>query len=180
MRSKNNAHVFIYGTLKPGGLYHKDYCGGFNLKEQEAPTAGKLFDFPELGYPSAMEASDGTIRGYLLTFDASEIEVLSKLDVLEGYIANNHPGENEYYRKRVPVFTGKGYKAVERPGVISWSQNHYAAGLSFYTEWSLEALIFTIWVLARGVLFSRSFSSFANRFVILRFFRKHLLGSPNF
>ena len=131
MRSKNNAHVFIYGTLKPDGLYHKDYCGGFNLEAQEATTAGKLFDSPELGYPGAMEASDGTIRGYLLTFDASEIEVLSKLDVLEGYIANNHPGENEYYRKRVPVFTGKGYKVEKLAWCYFMEPNPLRSGLEF-------------------------------------------------
>jgi gamma-glutamylcyclotransferase (GGCT)/AIG2-like uncharacterized protein YtfP len=114
MGSDKRTYVFAYGTLKPGGRYHKSYCCGFNFEVQVATIEGKLFYFPKLGYPAAMEASDSSIRGCLFNFRNSEFEVLSKLDELEGYDPNRHANTNEYYRKKVIVYNASGAKVDKR------------------------------------------------------------------
>ena len=103
MLSNNLTLVFVYGTLKPGGYYHKTYCGEFFFEAQEATIRGSLFDFPQLVYPGAVEDQNGVIRGFLLKFRHPQEVVLSKLDHLEGYDPNRLPEENEYYRKTVSV-----------------------------------------------------------------------------
>lgn len=108
MESKKGTRVFVYGTLKPGGHYHDAYCGGFRYAVADGWVKGLLYDFPTLGYPGAIEHPSGKIRGFLLTFNHPETEVLSKLDPLEGYDPTRPPEQNEYYRKRVPVFEAAG------------------------------------------------------------------------
>ena len=59
MKSKEFTSVFVYGTLKPGGIYHDRFCSSFKFEAEEAYVNGKLFDFSPLGYPGALEG-DGT------------------------------------------------------------------------------------------------------------------------
>jgi gamma-glutamylcyclotransferase (GGCT)/AIG2-like uncharacterized protein YtfP len=96
--------VFVYGTLKPGGHYHEEYCGGFQFESEKARVRGQLFDFPQLGYPGAVEATDTWIQGYLFAFAHPESEVLAKLDHLEGYHPETSTHQNEYYRQKVPYY----------------------------------------------------------------------------
>ena len=96
MEPDKSTYVFVYGTLKPGCRNHKAYCDGLNFEAREATTDGKLFHFHELGYPAAKETSDSTIWGFLLIFRHSEIQLLSKLDELEGYDPNRPSSENGY------------------------------------------------------------------------------------
>lgn len=107
--------VFVYGTLKPGGRYHDAYCGGFNFEGIEATTRGRLFDFPQLGYPGAVESETESIHGVLLRFQHPESEILPRLDKLEGYDPHRADQFNEYYRKQVEVRTesptGRLYRA---------------------------------------------------------------------
>ena len=104
MKSKEIARVFVYGTLKPGGFYHDRFCGAFNFEAEEAYVDGRLFDFPQLGYPGALHGEGSRIRGFILRFSHPETEVLAKLDKLEGYDPKRSEDLNEYYRKCVPVF----------------------------------------------------------------------------
>ena len=97
--------VFVYGTLKPGGPYHQQYCAPYLKTSQPAQVRGLLYDLPALGYP-AMTLGEGWVKGYLLTLHAAAI---AGLDYLEGY----NPGEDfqdeddfeaEYVRQRTMVF----------------------------------------------------------------------------
>jgi gamma-glutamylcyclotransferase (GGCT)/AIG2-like uncharacterized protein YtfP len=104
MKSTVLSHVFVYGTLKPGEFYHDRYCGPFKFVAEEAFISGRLFDFPQLGYPGALEGDGSRIRGVILRFSHTEREVLSKLDELEGYDPDKAEELNEYYRKKIPVY----------------------------------------------------------------------------
>lgn len=99
--------VFVYGTLKPGGRYHPEYCAPYLKKSQPAQVRGQLYDLPHLGYP-AMTLGDGWVKGYLFTLDAI---ALSGLDYLEGYSPPEKPAlhdendfEEEYMRQQATVF----------------------------------------------------------------------------
>ena len=98
-----SALVFVYGTLKPGGRFHNTYCAPFSCTAIKAWTSGRLFDFPEHGYPGAIEDPTSRIYGYVLHFPHSGKLVLSNLDQLEGYDPDGIAEENEYYRKWVSV-----------------------------------------------------------------------------
>lgn len=92
--------VFVYGTLKPGCLYYRQYCLGLTHDERPAIALGQLYSLP-IGYP-AMTWGDGEVHGYLLSFE--DAAVLSDLDELEGYSARNLGSENEYERCWIEVF----------------------------------------------------------------------------
>ncbi|MBE9075890.1 gamma-glutamylcyclotransferase [Romeria aff. gracilis LEGE 07310] len=94
--------VFVYGTLKPGGLYHQQYCVAHLVEAVSAIAQGTLYDFPQLGYP-AMTEGDGWVQGDLLTF--SNRQTLAHLDYLEDYDEHRPDHENEYQRQEITVFT---------------------------------------------------------------------------
>jgi len=108
MNEENKPRVFVYGTLKPGGHYHNEYCGGFQFNLEEAWIRGQLFDFPQLGYPGAVEDKNHWTKGYVFSFAHQESEVLLKLDTLEGYDPKRPAHQNEYYRIKVPYYIYKG------------------------------------------------------------------------
>ena len=104
MEAQQNTSVFVYGTLKPGGLYHEAYCGRFRFEASKGSISGTLFDFPALGYPGALEHATNKVRGFLFTFYHPEQEVLTTFDELEGYDPRRPSFQNEYYRKKIPVY----------------------------------------------------------------------------
>ena len=97
--------VFVYGTLKPGGQYHDEYCSEYLVEAVAAIAPGQLYDFPHLGYPG-MTVGDGWVHGYLLSF--SSVAILEKLDWLEDYDLKSDPAHNEYQRQQIEVFTPAG------------------------------------------------------------------------
>ncbi len=106
-----NIHVFVYGTLKPGGTYHQQFCAPYLKKSQPAQVRGLLYDLPALGYP-AMTLGPGWVQGYLFTLDGA---AMAGLDYLEGYNApgeENAPGDDDfeaaYTRLRTTVFDSVG------------------------------------------------------------------------
>ena len=113
MESQKGTSVFVYGTLKPGGFYHDEYCGEFQFEATCGLVHGQLYHFPALGYPGAIEHPTEHIQGVLLAFQRPEREVLTKLDVLEGYDPSRPADVNEYYRKQVPVFDKAGQPVCE-------------------------------------------------------------------
>ncbi len=94
--------IFVYGTLKPGGRYHEEYCGQYLVEARVAIAPGHLYDFPKLGYP-AMTPGGGWVHGYLLTFSSDA--VLAGLDWLEDYDPQGDPEKNEYQRQQTAIFT---------------------------------------------------------------------------
>jgi gamma-glutamylcyclotransferase (GGCT)/AIG2-like uncharacterized protein YtfP len=96
--------VFVYGTLKPGGRYHRRYCQSYLREALPAQVRGRLYDFPQLGYP-AMTAGDDWVKGYLLLFGqgAACQDILRRLDALEGYVEGN-AAANDYQRCWVPLY----------------------------------------------------------------------------
>ena len=93
--------VFVYGTLKPGGVNYDRYCRGLVESQTPAYIRGILYDLP-VGYPAAIEASD-RIRGVLLTF--KDPNALNNLDVLEDYQPQREDRLNLYYRRMVNVYS---------------------------------------------------------------------------
>jgi len=116
MKIDTRTRVFVYGTLKPGGRYHEEFCGCFTFRFEPAKIEGQLFTFPNLNYPGAIEVSDYWIEGILLQFVESPSQVLTKLDELEGFNPDRDPRLNEYYRKEVQVYEQK----TERPLEEAW------------------------------------------------------------
>lgn len=92
--------VFVYGTLKPGQCYYRQYCTDRVHQIQAAYTFGQLYALP-VGYPAMTMGSD-RVWGHLLTFEDDAI--LITLDELEDYQPDRPTDENEYERQRVPVF----------------------------------------------------------------------------
>ena len=92
--------VFVYGTLKPGGVNYQRYCAGKVSAEQPAIAQGKLFALP-MGYP-AMVVGDSWVSGFLLSFPDSAM--LRVLDELEDYRPGRSPELNEYQRQLIQVF----------------------------------------------------------------------------
>ena len=98
--------VFVYGTLKPGGRYHQRCCGDFLSEATPALVKGRLYDFPQLGYP-AMTPGEDWVKGFVLTFRQSAAvcaDVLRRLDRLENYSEARSPKENDYQRCQRSVF----------------------------------------------------------------------------
>ena len=111
--SKDNAElsVFVYGTLKPGGRYHRRYCGRALAQVLPAMVKGRLYDFPQWGYP-AMALGEDWVKGYLLIFcDSAAVcdEILQQLDILEGVVdhadSDGMAHDDSYQRDRELVFT---------------------------------------------------------------------------
>ncbi|MFE4105922.1 gamma-glutamylcyclotransferase family protein [Almyronema epifaneia] len=92
--------VFVYGTLKPGELYHESYCGTEGVAAIAAMTTGQIYHL-SVGYP-AMTVGDGWVIGMLLSF--ARPQVLQRLDQLEGFCRDRPAAENEYQRVWRPVW----------------------------------------------------------------------------
>ena len=102
--TSDNSHcldVFVYGTLKPGGTYWKEFCVGRTVRTTEAKVKGQLYDLG-VGYPGIRLVGDDWVYGHLLTLDSAE--TLRRLDHLEGYSADRPSGRNEYTRRRCPIY----------------------------------------------------------------------------
>jgi gamma-glutamylcyclotransferase (GGCT)/AIG2-like uncharacterized protein YtfP len=94
--------VFVYGTLRPGGLYHPDFLLGRTTAEEPATLRGVvLHEGP--GYPYAVEeAEGGVVHGQLVTLaEDRHDQVLAALDQLEDY----RPGDPSslYFREEREV-----------------------------------------------------------------------------
>ncbi|MEL6899880.1 MAG: gamma-glutamylcyclotransferase [Cyanobacteria bacterium J06606_4] len=116
--------VFVYGTLKPGGRYHQRYCSDYLTRARPAVARGRLYDFPDLGYP-AMTWGKDWVKGYVLTFVQPELacqQILQRLDGLEGFYPEHQSAENEYERQRVlAVLMNEGGSAAEEKSQSAWA-----------------------------------------------------------
>ena len=101
MNSQPTTQVFVYGTLKPGESNYQIYCQGKTIAEIAAYARGCLYHLAP-GYPG-MTVGNNKVRGYLLSF--SDGRILNDLDALEDYSENRAAQLNDYYRKKVPVYS---------------------------------------------------------------------------
>ncbi len=90
---------FVYGSLKCGEMNHDRIFGGFDIKVTPAWTYGKLYD---LGYFPALTEGNNKVYGELIEFD--NLEILKKVDYLEGYRGENS-NYNFYERREIQVFS---------------------------------------------------------------------------
>jgi gamma-glutamylcyclotransferase (GGCT)/AIG2-like uncharacterized protein YtfP len=94
--------VFVYGTLKPGGHYWKQFCAGKVAAALPARICGQLYDL-QVGYPGVLLRGDSWVQGYVLRFpNRSDFE---QLDVLEGFVPGRPAEQNEYQRVRVNCYS---------------------------------------------------------------------------
>jgi gamma-glutamylcyclotransferase (GGCT)/AIG2-like uncharacterized protein YtfP len=100
MNSALPLRVFVYGTLKPGGVGYRQFLQQYSVQATPAQTRGRLYDLPA-GYP-AMTLGDGWVQGVLLTIP--EPSLLAKLDNYEDYHPERADAENLYYRAEIEVF----------------------------------------------------------------------------
>ena len=96
-----NLHVFVYGTLKPGGVNFDCYCGDRVIATRRAYIYGELYDLPKLGYPGIIHGTSH-VNGFVLSFDSQTI--LPALDALEDYDPHRNPAENDYNRESIVAY----------------------------------------------------------------------------
>uniref|UniRef100_B8HPN0 AIG2 family protein n=1 Tax=Cyanothece sp. (strain PCC 7425 / ATCC 29141) TaxID=395961 RepID=B8HPN0_CYAP4 len=93
--------VFVYGTLKPGGVGYAQFCRNQVIASQPAIAVGQLYHLPA-GYP-AMAPEEGWVRGVVLEF--KDEQILAQLDAYEDYDPERAPGDNLYYRQLIQIYT---------------------------------------------------------------------------
>lgn len=109
--------VFVYGTLKPGEAYYKEYCEPYVLEAMPALTKGCVFHLPQ-GYP-AMTLGDllpktldnfpletlheRYVTGALLHL--KDEAAIAPMDEFEDYDPTLSEAENLYIRQLRPVFS---------------------------------------------------------------------------
>lgn len=110
---------FVYGTLKPGGLYWPRVSDTIAWYEP-AKVIGELYD-TGLGYPAAIFSGDGIIDGFLLH------AIPAKADQARRVIDEIEDEGNEY--RRVTVTTVSGVSAA------GYEWNRAAEGLEPILAW---------------------------------------------
>ncbi|MGB7249578.1 MAG: gamma-glutamylcyclotransferase family protein [Phormidesmis sp.] len=116
--------VFVYGTLKPGGRYHQRYCDRYLTKAHLAVVKGRLYDFPQWGYP-AITPGHEWVKGCLLIFRQSPArcdDILRQLDKLEGYVSDAIAKDNDYQRCWKQIFTPD-YQPLQKAWVYQMSRD---------------------------------------------------------
>ena len=115
---ENELPIFVYGTLMLGERNYIDILHE-NLEHHEAASVkGELYYY-----------GIHTVQGQLFYVKNLD-KVLQPLDVIEGYIAPNHP-ENMYDRKILDVKTASGeikkaYAYVINPRLIELEPNEFS------------------------------------------------------
>jgi gamma-glutamylcyclotransferase (GGCT)/AIG2-like uncharacterized protein YtfP len=104
-------HIFVYGTLKPGGVNFDRYCGDLIIASQPADISGELYDLPTLGYPGVIHGNR-RVSGFVLSFNSQTI--LPALDALEDFDPRRNPAENDYNRESIVA-----YLSADRTSTIS-------------------------------------------------------------
>lgn len=88
-------HVFVYGTLRPGGYYARKICTPYPHDYTPAVVDGRLYHLRP-GYPGLTHGPD-PVRGEVLSFD--DPALLRDLDRLEDFHPNAPPARNLYLRE---------------------------------------------------------------------------------
>lgn len=96
-------HVFVYGTLRPGGYFYRKLVAGRAVTETRAWVKGALYSL-DPGYPG-LRPGEARVEGDVLSFD--DAELMDQLDELEGYDAED-PEDGEYLRGTVEACDADG------------------------------------------------------------------------
>jgi gamma-glutamylcyclotransferase (GGCT)/AIG2-like uncharacterized protein YtfP len=124
--------IFVYGTLKPGGVGYQQFLGRYSVQSIPAVARGQLYDLPA-GYP-AMTVGDGWVQGVVLGL--ADPSVLAKLDAYEDYDPERPAADNLYYRTEIEVFAadaqapailGRAWVYLMQPSQIQALGGHYLA-----------------------------------------------------
>ncbi len=102
---------FVYGTLKVGGEFAKQF-DGYRKSVEKAKLIGydmfKVNTMSPIGFPAAV-AGNGIIIGEVHTFPKEYIpEIIRAMDYIECYNKRNE-GNSLYLRKQLPVELNNGY-----------------------------------------------------------------------
>jgi gamma-glutamylcyclotransferase (GGCT)/AIG2-like uncharacterized protein YtfP len=120
--------VFVYGTLKPGGMYYRQVCEAFAPQAIPAWIPGRLYHLPKLNYPAVTTGED-RIQGFVLSFDAPG--PLAELDEVEEYDAER-PESSLYLRHWLTIQTDQG--PVEAWGYLMRHEQVQALGGIYLPE----------------------------------------------
>ena len=93
--------LFVYGSLKFSENNHNRIFSGYDIKITSAWTFGELYD---LGYFPALTDGNNKVYGELIEFN--NLEILTRVDSLEGYRGENSI-YNFYERRIIQIFTDK-------------------------------------------------------------------------
>ncbi len=93
-------HLFVYGTLRPGGRYYRKLCAARTPRALPAYVRGRLYHLAA-GYP-ALAPGDQWVRGDILSFDDNTL--LRDIDALEEYDPAGPPHANVYHRTPVDAY----------------------------------------------------------------------------
>ena len=100
--------VFVYGTLKVGGFFGKEF-NKFRISSVSATVKGTLYHIPALfpaSFPGLRLEGDGVVHGELHSFDRFE-DVVMAIDQIEQYF-EDYPEESIYIRKEMDIETPTG------------------------------------------------------------------------
>lgn len=98
--------MFVYGTLKTGGLYWDRYCRGRVTRTFPARFRGVIYNFPQLGYPGVVESEseDSSVSCEMVSGEVHLFprhlagEILRSIDILEDFQRERPDHCNEYQR----------------------------------------------------------------------------------
>ncbi len=145
--------VFVYGTLKPGGRYHRRYCGRALAQALPAVVKGSLYDFPQWGYP-AMTSGEEWVKGYLLVFQGSSAvcsDILQRLDKLEGVAGDGTAQEgtrNDSYQRCWQLVFTLSYQPLQKAWVYRMKGDQVRQFRGVYLpegDWSSRAGSVSCW-----------------------------------
>jgi gamma-glutamylcyclotransferase (GGCT)/AIG2-like uncharacterized protein YtfP len=93
--------LFVYGTLRPGGVYWAEYCAGrVAVVAPEAWVYGRLYALPE-GYPGLTLGAD---RVYGTVLALQDTATLARIDELEDFVPDRPAADNLYDRRLAPWY----------------------------------------------------------------------------
>lgn len=102
---KARHHVFVYGTLRPGGYYHRRLVDGEAVIATPAWVRGTLYVL-DPGYPG-LRPGNARVEGDVLSFEDDAL--LARLDKLEGFDPRDPASpDSEYTRERCEAFSLEG------------------------------------------------------------------------
>lgn len=110
--------VFVYGTLKIGGFFGKEF-DKYRTSAVPATVKGTIYHISALfptSFPGLKLEDDGIVHGELHSFDRFE-DVVMAIDQIEQYF-EDYPEESIYIRKEMDVETTAG---VEKAYVYEYN-----------------------------------------------------------
>lgn len=107
MKEDNINSIFVYGTLKEGGVYDRDTFVDNRLSVEPARITGSIYDMGTR--PVVKLDGNGIVRGEIHTYHARDLEgIVAIMDSIENYDKRRAKCRNKYNRKIVTAKTEAG------------------------------------------------------------------------